>query len=517
MARFDGDQREILDRLEDVVWNNIKNDSPLTIVRGLAGTGKSFVLRTFARELTLRVLNGGDDILPLYIPMQENFQISAERRLWDQVFEQYVQWATRVSSRRVKYAVGDLNSRLNEPKTVLILDSVDEFLMNHLTVDAAVLRAMILDLRRRFRGDPQRVALVLGIRTDQPILLFMEKDADHVLTIDVVSEDQARIHFPGAGPLIDKVKGKQEEELLKLVLRPVILRVFEDENITRTEVQKEDLSTHSQILEFTLRTIIRRSHLTDSFLPKKPEEVAPEADVQTTEDDWIEALTILAMLFSTGIAGGASEGGIGSVSHAEVATDVPATRRIWEGHQWPRGDALRTLRAQFERGFMILEDRNLFKILVGRTVFFPTGSENHRFQHRLWQDYLFGRYFGLCIQAINIKELTRCAFTLDAFRNGVEIFQKRAGPGHGVLDVPFIERAVATFDTPGGQIAIGNMGGLIAATRIPMQEEATDVLRRYFLENESQRKTCIVLEPVPGRKVFSKAGDLTLYCACVTA
>lgn len=504
----EGEQQSLLKRLRDQVWRNNTQTTPLTIVTGVAGVGKTFMLRLFARELALKILDQGDDVLPVFIPLQVFPDIRGDA-IWDELFPRFVTWASSLSAKPALPA--EVERRMAQKRAVLILDSVDEFqLINRAAIDADDIRSMILRLRALWAGG-RSVAIVLGIRRGEPILLELKDDADQVLEVGLLTYEQSIAHFPETKPVLDKVLAQGDKDLLEVLMTPLILAAINDMGRDRIqeEVATSALRTRSQIVDFALRAVIRKSNLVEEFrLEDDPE------SPRTTMEDWRNALMVLSMLFSAGASAVAYEGGVGSVSHGEVVEDVAKIEKVWEKHKWRPTDL--SFRSDLKRAFTLLKNRERFHRLCERTVFFPTGSQvttegdrrNHgpryRFQHRVWQDHLFGRYYALCIRTLNPAELARCSFTLDAFRTGAEVLETE---GYDRIENEFVSRILVLFNGPSGQFAMGNFGGLVSAGQLAIHPNEIKLLTDYFLHPES-RTTCVVPK-MPG--VFSKAGDMTFY------
>jgi len=474
--RTSGNQIKVLRALRRSLWSN-HDDTTLLLVTGAMGTGKSFVLRTLARVLSNQMLNAGHDAIPLFIPLQDYHEIRPQA-VWSDLLAKYVKWASDVAGHQLR--PDDIESCLRTQRTVLILDSVDEFLLNNRLVTAGAFRRFLHTLRQDHRQSG-KVTIVLGVRLEEPALKEFVEDADRSFEVRPLTVDEALAAFRGVQPVIDRV---HDEGLLQVLLTPLILRAVED--VTMAELDEAVLDTHAGLLGLAVRTIIRKARL-HNVLSESNQINAPIG-----WSPWYSALTIVAFVHAAQRQQPLVPKSI--VGQAELLLEE------WRAHDWPRD--LR-LRDEVLGGFGVLSEERTCTDLLSKSVFFPLAEQSFRFQHREWYDFLFGRYLAWCISSVHLKQLTKAAFTLEAYRLAA---QELSGRGLTGFDCEFVEQAVEQFDSEHGHIALGNVGAVIGNSLFPVSPGALDRLAEYLTSDEA-RRTC-----VGGDRIrFSKAGDLTLF------
>lgn len=503
-------QADLLDALESNLACN-RDDTPLLVVTGSLGTGKSFVLRLFARYLSGRLLNSGERYLPLMIPLEDRIippikaapprdglsaaigeshtdestsQNAGRIRTWNALFGEFLAWANSISDRDL-YCVPALEKRFHADQSVLILDSVDEFLMNNAWIRPEDFRAMVRWLRDRFRAG-RRMCIILGIRKEEPILQSILGDADKAFEVAGLSKAQAKQYFRGIDAVVDRAfpDGSPSPETGDVLLTPLILKALED--VSEEDVNRADLRSRTGLLNLAIKTILKKSRVESLFT----------SDGQlTTWQTWLDALTLGAFIH---VAKGRPP------MSAKVLTEgVRDEEEFWAEYNWPSRS--QDLNERMQSAFALLRKSELCDHLLSKSVFVPMTQQQFRFQHRIWFDFLFGRHLSWCIASGNLLSLARAASTLDAFRIAADELR---GMGMTGFTEELIEQAIVQFNGPEGHVAIGNLAAIIGNSHLVVEPAAMNILRDYFL-NEHQRTTCIDEH----RQIFSKAGDLTFTSA----
>jgi hypothetical protein len=483
MRSFSGDQHSVVVKLHELTPVESEN-TPLFIVTGEAGVGKSLVLRTFARGLAIRKLNGHpeSETLPFVFPLQQFDGVHSEA-LWDELSTSWIAWVNSLTASNIFTVKNWFEPRLKTDSTVLILDGVDEFLQNNASIKPEDFRKMILQLRKKYEGRA-KVGIVLGIRTEASIFDVIREDADWILTVRTLTDIEARNYFADAVRLIDVVLQNRNRENVSslgpvnkqapspidtVLYSPLILSALEGGTLDLTDIpNRQNLRNRAEIYDLALTALLKKAKLVESF---------PDSSRQ----DWKIALMIIAMLFSSGH--------YGHMSRAEIRELAEKLRGDWRRHSWEDHTALGYSSRSLDNAFELLLQESTQTALLNRAVFFPAGRSSYRFKHRVWQDFLFGAYFSFCIYTVNLTEITRVAFTAHAFEIGGELL---ANAGWRGIDTPFASAVVDRMTKPYGQFVLGNLGGLIGNYFIPVTGSAIALLARHENEMPSTGKLTFI-------------------------
>lgn len=450
----------------------------LLILTGEAGTGKSMVLRELARHLATQHLNGPFTAspLPITIPLQQ-FKVAKGENLWASIVRSWLAWGNSLAGRPLgqELLTTDwLDRRFRRQPTVLILDSIDEFLMNHPFVTPEAFRSAVLEMRQEY-GDSRHLSIIFGIRSTEPILRHFAGDATTVMQLRQMDVTQAREYFPGASPALDRID--PSSPVAGLLLTPLLLSVLD--NVVASDVSDQVFATDASIIELALRTQIKAGRL-NTLQYLKHNQIEP-TKLAITVEDCKNMLTMVALLFSTKR--------LGEMTDQEIAAGADTLAKLWSKHEWPEGRGEADV--EIKQCFELIADRAITRTILRRSVFFPTRSSAFRFQHRLWQDYLFGRYLAIAIDAQNLNELTRGAFTAQAMKFAGQILE--AEGWHGITRA-FVEKLRERMKRPQGQWVLGNIAGVIGNQMIQVDSNAADV----FLECHSEMPKAAKLTFVAG-------------------
>ncbi len=457
-------QHGILRELSKPVRNT--EDTPLTIVTGPAGTGKSFVLRMHSRQLTATYLNGVDAVrrLPIMIPLQQ-FPVKTNTDVWESVKSDWLDWANQVAPQPQPVFTPEwLEQRFSQEPTTLVLDSVDEFLTESASLRPRDFRAVVTELRKRLRETGRKTSLILGIRSTDLICHMLREDADRVLVVRPLSVDEAAKYFPAAAPVIERARQSGNEEALEVACTPLVLSAFEDDAaIHGSAADVTPLGTRAEILQVAAHAYLRKSRL---------HELKGAEGKYTHQTELKQALSFIAKFFSAGHRG--------AMSRADIASEAVKLRDAWTA-QSPAAGLL-------SDAFALFADDKLSRALMARTFFFPTADDSYRFQHREWHDFFLGSYLALCVRHHNLDEMTKLAFTQRAFQTAGELLQSE---GWGEESATLIRAALDRMKRPGGQFVFGNLGGLLANSELLISDAALQELERRLDDM-----------PTPGKLTF---------------
>lgn len=447
-------QQELYSALHDIV-RTPRGEPILVVVTGDTGSGKSMLLRAFARSLAITDLNGPatKSLLAIPVPLQD-LQTSASENLWEEIARAWLTWANSVTGSSA-FDQTWIKGRLGAKPTVLVLDSVDEFLMNHPRLQPAEIRRMVFDLQRRYRSNAG-LLIVLGIRSSEPVLQTFIEDAEHILEIRNLTREEALKYFPDAEPVIERLSANPL--LLEILLSPLLLAALT--GLVAEDLRDTELRTPSDVVDLAITTLIKTSHLTQLDRTERQ---------QTTVTDWKNALTLLALMYSARH--------VAEMSHEAILEEAPRMRTLWQKHSWPSESF--SLAEELARAFDTITSEATMRPLMTRSLFFPTRLGAYRFKHRQWQDFLFGRYLSLAIEAENLDELMRGAFHSHAMRTAGEILLDQGWTG---VKTSLIDKLAQRMALPKGQWAFGNFGGLLGNSVLPIEKPAIDLLVARFPE-----------------------------------
>ncbi len=479
----EGSQRAVLESLLREPPPSVGDDTPLVVVSGEVGTGKSIVLWSYAGILAQRLLDGsGDGTLAIPFPLDSFDDVEGSEDIWPALVRAWSQWMNKLT-RSTDFSEHWLMERVSQARCVLILDSVDELVAKH-RVTISQFRATIADLRRKHRA-LGRLSIVVGVRTSEPIHAALEPDASFRLTIQRLSEVDARRLFPGASAVLDAVAaGPERDSMNEILLTPLILAEL---NARDPGVQVRQLVSRSDIVDLALEALIFKSRLLDFKL---------RGNDPTRVEDWKNALMITAMLFSWQFKQYKS-----AVDRGVLTETAVQASSSWKHHEWEDGAS--AARVQIERAFAILADPELNSALLDRTVLAPAGADGwYRFKHMEWHDHLMGRYAAACIKSGNLRENTRVSFTQSAFRTGGEILRAERWKG---IDASLATTIVRQARGEHGQLILGNLGGLMGNSTIPIDEAGMNVFVGGF--SALPLTGCFTFLNAVGYKVLARPTD----------
>lgn len=262
-----------------------------------------------------------------------------------------------------------------ERAVLLILDSVDEFLVNHPELSARAMVNLAEFLRNRNAGNSQ-LTVLFAIRDEHSAVHSLSAQCNETVRVGDAFLGELCSQF---GLTVDAVQAAiPDPRLREIVVRPVLFRHVADVlKAGAVGGRSVDglLKTEGMICELALRQLLRsRRQPDDDAIP---------------EDSQLDGLALIAWCFY-----GHSAYGSGTLAIESVLDLAARKAMVWERHctarGMNRGDS--TLEA-FRR---VVEREQCVRYLNG-TVFFPVDAATFRFIHSLWQDFLMGRYLSLCI------------------------------------------------------------------------------------------------------------------------
>ncbi len=487
-------------------------ETPLYLVTGDVGAGKTVALRTYARSLSMSFLNAPNDVetLPVFIPLQMMKKVAAPET-GEALATSLLSEFHRLANKRYLTTLPDhwLEHRWHRRRTVVIFDSVDEFFLNNPAVSRECFREAVNCIQDQVRGEGH-VSLVAGIRWGEPVLDSLRDDAIVALHVRWLSLLEACRYFPKArwaieALLVDNLCRQQiakdmarstvrarvnavvdnmldtpssnmshertplEIEIAKLVTRDTLSKPHEQVlSVVRTPLvlselqadQREDeddclelrdIRFPHEVLDYALTVNIKKSRLHRKKLDGG----------ELSVDNWKSALSLIAMVFSAAYAP--------ELTRDDVQKAVVARQKIWENHVWPSGADKD--KNDISQALAIINDEGLLTVLLNKTVFFPLG-ELLRFKHREWQDFLLGRYFAFSFKNANLIEVVSSSFTTRAHLFGGNMLVE----AKFAFTREYAASIAVQMKRKWGQFVLGNLGALIGKSPVPIKGNALELL-----------------------------------------
>lgn len=367
------------------------------LVTGDAGLGKTTVLHWLTRSLAARHLSGDvhRDPLALYIPMPQielSNEVVKELRMQEAgIWPGIVEVVTRrlcgiTPPQRLRPDKAWLETRLRQRPTVLILDSIDEFLSKHPGLRIDDISRALLAVEKIF-ANPSLV-IVLGVRSTLPRLTeLIPGKRDLMYCLQRLTRAQAIASFPK----IEPVFAVANESMHDLLLTPLILAAF---NLAPGVVDPTKLATRSEIMEQALVAVINGKDL--------PKEVDGTGDpISTTR--WLDALSLIGWLFFSEMRGKMDKD---AICHGNAKLGEGWRQHLEKSGQEHPAESLMA-------GFALAANNDLLLKLLLLTVFATTSDGDYRFRHLEWEDYLASRYLTQCIRCRFADPLGLRSSTMD--------------------------------------------------------------------------------------------------------
>lgn len=441
-----GTQAEICEAVIETIHTGSERPRIL-VVSGTAGVGKSLVLRMIAWRLGRNYLNnpGTDNPLPIVLPLQ---QITIENEnldtyTWESMWHWWLNWTHNLYS-DMQCDFEWLDDKFKNHATVIILDGLDDFLVNHPSLSLSAVAILLRNALGQFANNSQ-LTIIVGIRSGFPGLQRLVNDPKDIYEVLRLSSLQAEQVFPACKKWLCHIKNP---ELLELVLTPLILSNYEPDR----DIQFDAKSlTQASILDQTIRTIIRRSNLVGI----KTEQI------QFTEiDHLLFALTLISWIFFYKSRG--------EINVDVLRTEAGVVRERWEGYFLQ--NKLSATSSDIVSGFKLVEDITSCKAILQRTIFIETGPGMTRFSHRSWQEFLLAQYFTLCLKWGFVDDFGVTAFNSNIYRMAGDVFQNTT------LTEDRIKSVLDSWRKSRNTYVTGNVIAFLAWTRTSVDTQAIQLL-----------------------------------------
>ena len=458
-----GTQTAIRDTVIEAIHAGSERPRTL-VVTGVAGVGKSVVLRMIAWRLAAHCLARpeSDTPLPLFIPLQQitlDETADQEIKLGGLLKHWWLQWIAGFYPELAGNA-NWLKERLQTLPTAVILDGLDDFLVNHPSIGLSSVIAMLRQAVDRYANNP-RLSFIVAIRAGFPGLERLAGEPHGIHEILRLSAPQAKQCFPACRKWLDSIDDRQ---LVDLILTPLILSNYDPGRNDRLD---GGALTQTSILDQTIRTILRRSSLigmqSDSALPVEI-------------DHLVDALTLTAWLFFY-------------QSRGEIRIELlQKEARAVNGH-WRRFMSDSQLAHDAEElveGFRLVEQEGPCTTLLQRSVFVSTGPGKVRFAHRHWQEFLLARYFALCLRWGHVEDFGATAFNSHIYRMAGELLS-----GHTITEEQ-MQAVLQTWRASGNTYVTGNVLAFLAWTHTAIEAPAIDRLLNELANFEALSRVVLI-------------------------
>lgn len=441
-----GSQAEVCDRVIEAVRAGAERPYQM-VVTGVAGVGKSTVMRKITWRLGRNYLSAPmeGNPLPFFIPMQQITltHSSNDNYSWETLWRWWINWAQSMypdSRLDLKW----LEQQFHSEATVIILDGLDDFLVNHPMIGLSTLVSILREAANRYANNT-RFSFVIGIRSGFHGLERLATGPKDIFEVLRLSTGQARQRFPACKQWLASIK---DPGLLDFVLTPLILSNYEpDPNYT----SDPQLLTQTTVMDQTLRTVLRRSNL---------------IGVQTTGggiaeiDHLLLALTLISWLLFYRHRG--------EIDMQRLRIEAGECGRQWktflENH--PLANEARDILM----GIGLVEHPDTCAAILKRTVFVASGPDMYRFSHRNWQEFLLAQYFVLCLKWGYIQDFGVIAFNSHIYRMAGDTF------GDAPLSETRMENVIAAWKETRNTYITGNVIAFLAWTRTAIDTRALQCL-----------------------------------------
>jgi len=419
-------------------------EGEVLVLTGGPGVGKSTVLRRLTSVLAKDFLFDADGKAPLPITMPlQQFTVGGVVPSSDKgdvsdgiltlILSTWTDWVCKRLTYENAVTSDWVAERLRTRPTVLVLDSIDEFLASNPAIRFDDIRSMLTHILRRVRTT-NRVTIVLGVRNTLPDYHRLA-DNTRVFELGLLDEADAVRLNPEIAELLQEIT---DESLRDVLLTPLILSRLSRQGAHA----RSRFRSRADLVHATLLSIMEESDLTDP---------SPEA--------WLEALVPLAWAYFSSRQNELELAGLLRVTQ-QFRSDWSAAAKS--------GDTV--LPGSLDAAFGLAVDRAAALKLLQRSVFFPTGPETYRFQHKEWSEHLASRYLANCIENHFYEGFGDLGCTNAMFRTAGEIL------GDIELTRDDVVATLVTAKKTGKSFIAGNFCGVLANSNVRLSGSAITAL-----------------------------------------
>jgi serine/threonine protein kinase len=449
-------QAALLHRLTEAASSPTQQS--LCVITGTAGVGKSVLLRMVARRLATIWLRGTKGApLPIVFPLAQ-FKLKLSnlnpQYIWQLLVNDWVAWVNDLLSsnatddERYRSELLSINhthiyDQLRYSPTALILDSVDEFMLNHPNLSLTDFASLLRFLQTEFSENAQFL-IIAAIRSSERDVTLITESESQVLTLRGMALSEAAAIFPSA---VTKVGHASDADVQQLLLTPLILSTLENSDL---RLKPEAYLNRAALIHAALVAIIASLKRVWFGTPY-------------SASAWINALSLVAWFQYRDLRG--------DIEDSDVAESAARVVDVWTSG--PCSEA----RMEVVAGFRILLDPQSRLTLLRHSIFFSIGDKSYRLTHKQWGDYLVSHYAVLCIRHGQFDDLSVRALNHDIFIMAGQQLQE-SDTDHGTVRA-LVERA----STDGRFLIVGNFAQMLGDSFAPLTGDVLDqeILARLHL------------------------------------
>ena len=480
-----GSQTEIRDRLLE----RIESGSRRLVLSGLAGTGKSSVVRDLVRRfgIQFRSVNRTNRLAMVFPLQQLELDASVLQTLakavpeqtghffWQSLIDSWCKWVNRLvptmdQNAKLKMSSEWLHFRHAEYPSVIVLDGVDEFLIRYRSVvRLAHLQALLKAVEDRYRFNPSFTVL-LAIRSGQPGLHELVSRNEDLFEITRLSPEQADSLYPGVKNVLSMLP--DNSILRDLLCTPLLLPRLGPRIKAATEGDTLQqllgkLTSRAEIIQFALNTLIEESGLQSL------------QDGSATTENVADALTVIGWIFFVHFFQNSS---------AELSKDTLRAEAEKITDRWADFAKHSHLAEGIRDGFALASDEATLDTLLNQTVFFPTAEGTYRFQHIEWFDFLGGRYESRCIQSENMDEWSQLSFPPAMVYTAAELL------GDKEITRDLVKRVIQHTVETNNRLVLGVFFSLVSlSSRVRFKWNAMEPILQFISGTSDPVLHCVIL------------------------
>ncbi|MEO9484379.1 MAG: hypothetical protein ABJG47_13060 [Ekhidna sp.] len=474
-----GSQIDIYDALDKSFSSDNNTD---LIVTGGAGVGKSVLLRTVAKNLSIKYLESrGTTPLCMLIPLQQvvftndeldsvnsNETGTIELKLlmdhWSSfgkivLSDQYEEKACSSPSSKIDIdnwsnIIAKLNSSyllesIYKRKTVLVFDAIDEWLVNNPNADTH----FFLRIRQKLSSNYDKTQIVIGVRSTVPTINLLTTNSNTFEILPLAEKDAERL-FPGTGKLFSKI---EEDELRILMLTPLILGRI---GPVIKSISVSEISTRIGILRTALKALVQSSQLPMLRLSNNE---------SYHEDVWINALSVIAWIFY--------RSNKGVMNQQDLKEDAEVLKSNWNRNSVPFSEDMKS-------AFDLISDSKGMRAIRFKTVLTAVGSAGMRFLHREWQDSLVANYLALSVYGRMGSELEYRAFNKQIYRDASLLLAGIMNKQETAIDDRWIKDMYGERISSASPIALMSLAATLGNGPVPIMRSCYKFLAGAAIKND---------------------------------
>lgn len=496
-------QKELFDEIIALIK---RGGSNIIVVTGPGGTGKSVLMRRLAKSLAADWLSSrvaDNTFLPLVVNMKrlglssdmidEYIRSGDHSVLWRTIQDAWKPVAHDL--RETLVAVGEASVVMNNPalrlsdkhrpvvtrewidqcwrsgRTILFLDSVDEFLNSYRLLGGLDFIGLIKHLFGREFGDVPK-QIVIAIREGEADTMRLLEPRWFKLdrlsgtgTLTFLNRRTEAAHPGESSSEIDSRRQRLQKvfDALPAVARqtigtPLVLSKLPN---LMTIADPASLKTASSVLELALLKTIESDPF-DNPAPPSSREITWQ---NATGEQRLDMLSVLGWIFACD-----EEGPYRPRPLEWLKSKLADERKAWDGqHDLPDSEAIRRI----SQAFRCLAGEGELDACLRRSVFQSIGG--FAFDHRQWADLCIARFLSICVLTGAFRPLTERTYHPSIFLRIADYLSVPPIPGYPAsIRRTTIDKMLSWLerDPRDGQFVIGNFGAIISHGRFGIDGDA---------------------------------------------